>query len=200
MLGKEECIVDTPESPTQTPHAAPNDSGHQPALAGPEAETPVAKKRSAWAAVGFAAATVTAAGIGSLTSRPGPWYRSLRKSKATPPSAVFGPVWTVLYATMAYSAWRVWRAPASHERSRALKLWAAQLGLNAAWSPTFFAAKSPRASLAIIVALLPTLELYLRTAWKVDRLAMAVMYPYLPWTAFAAYLNAQIVKKNRFRL
>jgi translocator protein len=101
---------------------------------------------------------------------------------------------------MAYSAWRVWRSPASPARSRALGLWAAQLGLNASWSPTFFATKSPRASLAIVSALWPTVAAYLRAAWQVDRLAAAVMLPYLGWTSFATYLNAQIVNKNHGRL
>ncbi len=158
------------------------------------------KTKSVLAAAGFAAATLGAGALGGRTSRPGLWYRSLRKSKLNPPPGVFGPVWTVLYAAMAFSAWRVWRSPASPERSRALRLWALQLGLNASWSPTFFAAKSPRASLAIVTALLPTLGEYVRAAWKVDRLAAAVIVPYLGWSAFARHLNAQVVKKNRFRL
>ncbi len=156
--------------------------------------------KSLLAAAGFAAATLAAGALGGRSSRPGLWYRSLRKSKATPPDRVFGPVWTALYAAMAYSAWRVWRSPASAQRSRALRLWATQLGLNAAWSPTFFAAKNPRASLGIVSALLPTLGTYVRAAWKVDRLAAAIMLPYLGWSSFATYLNAQVVNKNQFRL
>lgn len=158
------------------------------------------KTKSLIAATAFATATLAAGALGGRTSRPGLWYRTLRKSKANPPASVFGPVWSALYAAMAYSAWRVWRSPASTERSRALRLWAVQLGLNAAWSPTFFAAKNPRASLAIVATLLPTLGEYVRAAWKVDRLAAAVMLPYLGWSSFATYLNAQIVSKNSFRL
>ncbi len=158
------------------------------------------KAKSILAAAGFAAATLAAGALGGRSSRPGLWYRSLRKSKATPPDRVFGPVWTALYAAMAYSAWRVWRSPRSRERSRALRLWATQLGLNAAWSPTFFAAKNPRASLGIVTTLLPTLGTYVRAAWKVDRLAAAIMLPYLGWSSFATYLNAQVVNKNHLRL
>ncbi len=117
-----------------------------------------------------------------------------------PPDRIFGPVWSALYAAMAFSAWRIWSQPSSRARSRALGLWAAQLGLNAAWSPTFFAKKDPRAALAIVAALLPTLATHVRAAWKVDGLAAAVLLPYLGWTGFATYLNAQVVKKNRFRL
>jgi tryptophan-rich sensory protein len=75
-------------------------------------------------------------------------------------------------------------------------LWGAQLGLNAAWSPTFFAAKRPGTALGIITALLPTLGRYVKYAREVDRLAARLMVPYLAWTGFATYLNGAIVSKN----
>lgn len=155
--------------------------------------------RKLGAALVFGGATWLAAGLGSSVSKPGFWYRTLRKGRGQPPSSVFGPVWTTLYTAMAYSAWRVWRAPDSPERTRALRLWGAQLGLNAAWSPTFFGAKSPKAALAIVAALLPTLARYIRCAARVDRTAAAIMAPYLAWTGFATYLNGAIVAKNRRR-
>ena len=77
-----------------------------------------------WAALaGFAAITTATAVGGALVgpSRPSTmtWYRSLRKPPFQPPASVFGPVWTGLYATIAYSGWRVWRTPSSRERTRA---------------------------------------------------------------------------------
>jgi len=148
------------------------------------------------AALFFGGVTGLAAKLGATSTRPGLWYRLLRKSRARPPRGVFAPVWTALYAAMAYSAWRVWRAPDSPERSRALRLWGVQLGLNAAWSPAFFKAQSPKAALGIVVALLPTLARYIRCAAKVDRLAARIMLPYLAWSGFASYLNGSIVSKN----
>jgi len=54
---------------------------------------------------------VAAAGGGAATRRSvATWYPGLRKPSWTPPSQVFGPVWTVLYAQMAYSANRVARS------------------------------------------------------------------------------------------
>jgi tryptophan-rich sensory protein len=100
---------------------------------------------------------------------------------------------------MAYSAWRVWRAPSSPARTRALALWATQLGLNAAWSPTFFRAKQPRAAMLVVSSLLPVLGAYVRVAWQVDKLAATALVPYLGWTGFATFLNREIVRKNRFR-
>jgi tryptophan-rich sensory protein len=151
------------------------------------------------AGLGFVGAVAAAGALGGSVSRPGLWYRSLRKSAATPPARVFAPVWSVLYAAMAYSAWRVWRAPSSPARTRALALWAAQLGLNAAWSPVFFRAKRPRAALLVVSILLPVLGAYVRAAWRVDKLAAVTLFPYLGWTGFATFLNRQIVRKNRLR-
>jgi tryptophan-rich sensory protein len=87
-----------------------------------------------------AAVAVAAAGGGAATRRSvATWYPGLRKPGWTPPSQVFGPVWTVLYAQMAYSASRIARS-SDPGRRRALALWWLQLGLNAAWSPVFFGA------------------------------------------------------------
>lgn len=65
----------------------------------------------------FGALAYGAAALGALTmlGRGAPdkaWYRSLRKPVFQPPSWVFGPVWTLLYGTIAFSGYRIWRAPA----------------------------------------------------------------------------------------
>ena len=68
-------------------------------------------------ACGFAALCYGAGALGVATMRgarrPGLWFRVLRKSPVQPPDRLFGPVWSALYAAIAYSAWRIWRAPAS---------------------------------------------------------------------------------------
>jgi tryptophan-rich sensory protein len=151
-------------------------------------------------ALAFGALTFGSAALGNSVSRPNLWYRRLRKSKANPPSWVFGPVWSVLYTAIAASGYRVWAAPSSPassaDRARALRLWTLQLGLNASWSPLFFGRRQPVASAAVALALVPAIAAYAVTARKVDRTAAALMLPYLGWSAFAAYLNAEIVRKN----
>ena len=64
----------------------------------------------------------------------------LRKPPGTPPSWVFGPVWTTLYVLMAVSAWLVWRQYGWGARA-ALLIFLAQLALNLAWSGIFFGAR-----------------------------------------------------------
>src|ERR1700761_3816122 len=58
------------------------------------------------------------------------WYAGLVKPPLNPPSQVFGPVWTILYALMAVSAWMVWKTRDSTCRRRGLLLFLVQLGLN----------------------------------------------------------------------
>jgi tryptophan-rich sensory protein len=152
------------------------------------------------AAAIFGGLTFGASALGAGVSKKKIWYRTLLKSKATPPPPVFAPVWTFLYGCIAYSGYRVWSQPSSPTRSRALGLWAAQLALNASWAPLFFGAHQPEASAAVAGAMVPTIAAYSLTARKLDRPAAALMLPYLGWSAFATYLNAQVVRKNGFRL
>jgi benzodiazapine receptor len=155
-------------------------------------------KRSLAALTIFSAAPAVAAAIGALVNRRGLgwWYKSLRKPPFQPPKWLFAPVWTGLYAAMAVSAHRVWRAPDSPDRTRALRLWWAQLALNAAWSPLFFGLRRPRAALVDMAVLLPAVGGYLQAAARTDRPAAWLFAPYLGWTSFAALLNTEIVRRN----
>lgn len=149
----------------------------------------------AFAAIGIA--TLLTAATGARATRRGkPWYRLVRKSSLNPPDAAFGLVWTGLYAASALSAARVYQAEPSPERTLALTLWGAQQALNAAWSPLFFGQRRPRAALVDLGLLWGTLGTYLTRARKVDRLAAALVVPYLGWVSFAALLNEEVIRKN----
>lgn len=162
-----------------------------------EAASPRRKRSSKLlAALVFGGLTYAAAALGRPLSKKKLWYRTLRKSEANPPPWVFGAVWSVLYPTIAYSGYRTWTKPASPARTHALRLWGLQMALNASWTPLFFGAHKPRASLAVAGALVPTVAGYALRARKVDKLAAGLMLPYLGWSAFAAYLNTEIVRKN----
>jgi benzodiazapine receptor len=124
----------------------------------------------------------------------GSWYDTLEKPPFNPPSWVFAPVWTVLYALMAYGAWRVWRRIGPEpDRSRALVVFGAQLLLNALWTPVFFGAESPLLAMLVISALWLGVLAMLLTFAPVDPIAALVNVPYLAWVTFAAALNAGIL-------
>lgn len=130
--------------------------------------------------------------IGYLTA-PGEWYAQLEKPPFDPPSWVFRPVWTTLYVLIAIAGWRIMQVDA---RSTAMTLWWAQLALNFAWSPTFFALQQFGLALAIILALLAVVIAFIAAAWRRDKLAAWLFVPYAAWAAFASLLNGSILYLN----
>lgn len=154
--------------------------------------------RSGGALVLLIAVCQAAGAIGTpfTGSEPGGWYDELDKAWFHPPSAVFAPVWITLYTVIGVAAWRVWRLPASRERSMALILFGVQLVLNALWTPLFFGLERPAVALAEIVAMFVAAAV---AAWwfgRLDRWAAVLMIPYLAWIAFATLLNASVVALN----
>jgi len=81
------------------------------------------------------------------------YFSALRKPPVTPPPAVFGPAWTVIYLLMAIAAWLVWREGLTRRTALALGLFAAQLALNFAWSLIFFGQHRVGAALLEIAVL-----------------------------------------------
>src|SRR5437016_5417683 len=88
----------------------------------------------------FVVVCLAIAGIGALftNSSVKTWYLQLRRPEWTPPTWIFGPVWTTLYLMMAFSAWLVWRGSNWTAARFALLLFAIQLVLNMLWSAVFF--------------------------------------------------------------
>ena len=152
---------------------------------------------------------------------PGDWYAALDKPSWNPPSWVFAPVWTVLYALMAVAGWLAWRsgegggervdpvhgaaeaatraagAPSVRSRRRvALGAFALQLTLNGAWSWLFFGLHLPGVAFVEIVvlwvAILATTVLF----WRLRPLAGALLLPYLAWVGYAAALNLALWQLN----
>ncbi|QRG09519.1 tryptophan-rich sensory protein [Xanthobacter dioxanivorans] len=142
------------------------------------------------AAVALVGGAVTAPAI------PG-WYQGLVKPAWTPPNPAFPVAWSVLYLLMGLALFRLWdRVPPSQQRSTAIRLFLAQLALNALWSPVFFGLHAPRAGLAVIAVLIVVLALAVRAAFRVDRTAGGLLVPYLAWVCYASTLNAAIVVLN----
>ncbi len=125
-----------------------------------------------------------------------PWYEGLAKPGFTPPNAVFGPVWTLLYALMALAFWRILIQPKQKARSLAIGFFLAQLALNVIWSFAFFAAHSP---LLGLIDIIPQEALVIATTmlfWRLDRLAGLCLAPLSLWVGYAAALNFAIWRLN----
>ncbi len=155
--------------------------------------------RSVLVLIGLLALVFAVAALGGLATSAGTaeWYPTLNKPGWTPPSWLFGPVWTLLYAFMALVAWRVWRLPAGHvERAPLLRRWWIQLALNGAWSWAFFYFRSPAAGLAVIAPLLLVIASMQPRLARADRPSALLWTPYVLWVAFASCLNLAIWNRN----
>jgi tryptophan-rich sensory protein len=134
--------------------------------------------------------------IATMPQLPG-WYAGLVKPSFNPPNWIFGPVWTVLFAMMAYAFYRVLRLPRfTPERSVAIVLFLVQIVINAGWSWAFFAAQSPLAGLFVVALLWLAVALTMIAFWRLDTLSGALFVPYLAWVSFAAVLNFAIWRLN----
>lgn len=125
------------------------------------------------------------------------WYPNLRKPEWSPPRWIFGPVWTLLYISMAVSTWRVWRTGNPLDARRTVSLYSAQLTLNALWSILFFGLRQPGAAFAEIIVLWAVLGVIQFRFWRADRLAALLWLPYVAWVSFAAALNGAVWSLNR---
>ena len=139
-----------------------------------------------------------AAYLGQLATTPNlpTWYAELSKPAFNPPNAVFPIVWGILYTLMAVAAWLVWRSPRSARRRLGLGLFAIQLALNVAWPWAFFGAQNPILGAVVIVPLVFAIAATAWAFWKVDKIASALLVPYLAWGCFATLLNVSIAALN----
>lgn len=152
--------------------------------------------RSALALVGWLALSFTAAAMGGFFL-PGEWYAGLRKPSWNPPNWIFGPVWTVLYATMAVAAWLVWKRGGFAGQRIALSLFLMQLLLNALWSPLFFGLRNTGLAFVDIVLLWLAVLATVVAFWRTRPLTGGLLVPYLAWVTFASVLNFAIWRLNR---
>ncbi|MFD7658254.1 TspO/MBR family protein [Actinosynnema sp. NPDC059797] len=142
----------------------------------------------------FGAAVAAAAVIGALAATSSAAeYERLATPSWAPPSWLFGPVWTVLYVMIAVSGWLFWKRCGT---TWELGLFAAQLVLNAAWTPLFFAAGRYGWALVDIIALLVLILALIVAFGRRHRPAALLLVPYLAWVGFATALNASIVGLN----
>ena len=145
-----------------------------------------------WLVLSFAASAVGAAASIQAQS----FYGQLVQPAWAPPPWVFGPVWTVLFALMAISAWLVWRNGGLRSHRLSLSLFLVQLVFNALWSWLFFAWHSGAWAFADIILLWALILATLLSFWRVHPLAGALLFPYLLWVSFAAALNHALWQLN----
>jgi len=157
----------------------------------------MSKSKQLMGLMGWLALSFVASGIGAMASiRAATFYAQLIQPSWAPPSSVFGPVWTLLYALMGVAAWLVWREGGLRANRSAHILFLMQLAVNALWSWLFFAWHRGALAFADIVLLCVLIMATLVSFWRVRPLAGALLIPYLMWVVFAAVLNFSVWHLN----
>lgn len=149
----------------------------------------------AWLVIVLAAG----ASIGVLFP-PGDWYQALEKPHWNPPSWLFGPVWTALYALLGIGAWLVAREPgqvADVVRPAAWLAFGLMAALNLAWTPLFFGLRSPALAFLDISLLWGVLVWMTLSFGRVRPMAGYLQVPMVLWVSFALVLNGTIWLINR---
>ena len=141
--------------------------------------------------------TFAAAAIGAVTSVNAPaFYAQLTKPSWAPAAAAFGPIWTALYMLMALAAWLALREATPPFRSSLLRLYVAQLVVNALWTSLFFRWRLGAAALVDVVVLCVLVVL---TTWRCSQARRAsgvLMLPYAMWVTFASALTFAVWRLN----
>ncbi len=135
-------------------------------------------------------------GVVAGSGESNPWFADLAKPALYPPGFVFGIVWTLLYAMMGIALARIFALPPGLLRRRAVRVFAAQLALNLAWSTLFFKLHLLAASVALILAILALALVTTFAFARLDRIAALLLVPYLAWLCFAAGLAFRIWQLN----
>ncbi len=125
------------------------------------------------------------------------WYNLQNKSVLTPHGSVFGIAWTILYALLGISLFLIM----NNERTRINKtksylLFLLQMVLNALWTFLFFGLHAAGAAMVVLVLLIIVAIWMARAFFPISRVASYLVWPYIIWCLFAAYLNAMMIYLN----
>ncbi len=125
------------------------------------------------------------------------WYAKLVKPNFSPPSWVFGVVWSILYLLIGLSLYFFWKSDGDFIQKKAgFVFFGIQLLLNAAFTPVFFGMKSLLGGLIICILLSIFVFLTILEFYKFSFIAAVLLLPYLIWGLFAAFLNYKIFSAN----
>lgn len=125
------------------------------------------------------------------------WYQELVKPAWAPPSWLFGPVWTVLYAIIAVSFGVVFLKTFQKEIPYSVALpFAFNLLFNFAFTPLQFGLRNNVLASIDILLVLATLVWALWVIYPYAKWVALINLPYLAWVSFATVLQLTVTYLN----
>ena len=136
--------------------------------------------------------------VAGLLSRNGmEVFEMVNKPLLSPPAFLFPIVWTILYILMGISAYLILKSDANlEEKTKALKIYIYQLGVNFLWPIFFFNFKWYFFSFLWILLLWVLIIVMIREFSRISKTAGYLLIPYLLWVTFATYLTFAIWMLN----
>jgi benzodiazapine receptor len=125
------------------------------------------------------------------------WYQQIIKPTWSPPSWIFGPVWTFLYVLIAISFGTVFYKVATKQLALIVALpFVLNLIFNFAFTPLQFGLRNNFLAAADIILVLSTLIWAMVAIYPHARWIAYIQIPYLLWVAFATVLQLTITYLN----
>jgi translocator protein len=175
---------------------------HHPAADAQKTQDPAVM--SAPIAAALASAALVLPSLMSVSSSPSPnhprimlWYKTLRQPWFKPPDIAIPIAWTAIEAALAFSSYRLLRAPTSAAKRQALGWMTFNVAMIGGWSRFFFKQRNLPVSTVAAAAMIVSGAAMTAQAKKVDHTAAAGTLPFVAWVAFATVLTASIWHLNR---
>ncbi len=124
------------------------------------------------------------------------WYPILEKSKLTPPNFVFPIVWTILFVLIGISTCISYKNANKENKVFVLFIFIMQLLFSFLWIILFFWLRNPLMGFVEILFFLYIIIKMMSIYKNSSLIGYLLLYPYLLWVSFAAYLNLIIILKN----
>ncbi len=139
--------------------------------------------------------TFSASAIGGVVTSiyKEPWYSQIIQPSFSPPSSVFGPVWTTLYILMSIAIWLHW---ISNKDKNSVKIYFVHIFFNGTWSIVFFGFHQISLALLNLLIILFFIIWLMRIYYSNNKFSFLLMIPYLLWSSYALILNASILYLN----
>lgn len=135
---------------------------------------------------------------GMKTERTKEWYRELSKPPWSPPSYLFGPVWSVLYFLIAISFGYTFLFALKGGMPIVLLLpFVLNLIFNIAFTPIQFGLRNNELATLDIYLVLITLVVSMIVVYPYIPLVTYINIPYLLWVSFATVLQTAITLLNK---
>lgn len=126
------------------------------------------------------------------------WYSQIIKPSWSPPSWLFGPVWTLLYVLIAVSFGNVFLMARKKEIALLVALpFILNLVFNLSFTPLQFGLKNNLLAAIDILLVLGTLIWAMVAIYPHARWITYIQIPYLLWVSFATVLQLTITYLNR---